>query len=194
MPQRTRIQSFNRGRLVRRRRNGRTVTTARGPDSITVGTVRLNPNTSRIPIHSTNPKVQRRVRIVKQLTATAPTFTLTYSLVADQDATDYTGSAVPRYTYSRVLQAYAWVETPPPSASVPSFGVSMQDLVSAVNFSDRPVSGSTYAGVGMRFCLETRQNQVVTTSTLGFCQVGTDSAIPSGTVINTTVDVLCEFS
>jgi len=193
MPQRTRrnVQWSQRRRSLRGLINVRRLA---GGIELQVGTKRLaNRNGQRIPVHTTNPKVQRVVRIQSTFTNASPTYSITPSVLRIQDATDYTGTSTARYAFVRVLSARLYVDSPAASLTVPAYGAALVDSANGVQFTDRPVGGSTLATVGMMYCLQTRQSQFPTTSVTLIGTATTDGIVAVGNTISFTLDVLVEF-
>jgi len=122
---------------------------------------------------------------------------VTPNILSAIDATNYLGGLTPglRYQEIRMIKCRAWVESPPPTLSQPGFGIVIVDAASGTTFQARPVSGATYAAVGMQFALETRQEVFPSNDPSLIMTIATDLAtIPEAAAITFVVDVLCEFS
>jgi len=164
----------------------------------TLGAVRLPISGHQVPPVTRTPKVQKWVRLEGVLNTATQVHTVTYHNLTDQDSSDYINPPLiprtPRYPEIRVLRMRMWLETPAPTATQPAHGLAVTDIESGMNFTARPVSGSTYAAVAYQFPLVVRDNIAASTSDDGVFRFGSDLAVPAATTLLYTCDVLCEFS
>jgi hypothetical protein len=146
-----------------------------------------------IPDRTYNPWINKVVRISGMLSSVTPTIPITYSALALEDASDY-GTAVVRYLGIRVLAARLYVESYPTTSTAPSIGAYLEESLSGTAFEARPVSGASYAAVGLVCSMETAMNTVTTVSATVILLVGTDIPVPVVNTVRFTLDVWCSFT
>jgi hypothetical protein len=156
-------------------------------------TRRWNTTGFAIPDRTYNPWINKVVRISGTLSSASPTIPITYNALALEDASDY-GNSVVRYLGIRVLAARLYVESYPTTTTAPSVGASLQEGLTGTTFTARPVSGSSYAAVGLVCSMATAMDTVVTSSTIVVLTVGSDVSVPEGNFVAITLDVWCSFT
>jgi len=159
---------------------------------IIIGTKRITVPGTRIPTHTQNPKVSRWLRLEAVLTASSPSFTVSYLQLAQQDQADYSSPGV-RFTTIRCLRARCWLETAAPSGTTGAVELLIQDPSSSVVFRSKSVGTDRYAAVGMIFSLEIRQ-ALQSVGSGGVVLSTTSLGITLADAFNLTVDVLCELN
>jgi hypothetical protein len=155
--------------------------------------MRINIRGTNIPRYTNNPHVQRIVRLSTALSSVNPTYNLTFSTFADLDQLEYSAGSA-RYSTIRISWVKFWLETPPTTALQPSYGAVITDVDSNMTFTDRCVGTISYAAVGYVLPFSIRQTIQLVSSTIPIATIGTDLTIPVGTLLNATVDALCEFA
>jgi hypothetical protein len=155
---------------------------------------RFNVPSAHIPIHVNSPSVTRIVRLVFVLTSGAPSASVTYSAISNQDCLDYTGISGSRYSTMRVSQVRAWAESPANlSVSQVVYGLILTDINSGYSLRDKPTTGSRLAAIGMRFPFDIRSSISLCTSSTNILGLSCDSTIAASTDFTVTCDLTTEF-
>jgi len=148
-----------------------------------------------IPSYTDAPAIKRVVRIEGTFTSTSPSLAITANQLAQLDATYYTNTTNLRYDSIRVYAVRLYVETYNVTSTTPAIGATLTDTDSQSSFAARPVSGSSYAAVGMYLSRKQAENiTACSDTTYVIFTASTDIAIPPSSQVRFTCDVYCEFN
>jgi len=186
-----RLTISRRDRLVPRRNQ---ISIRRRPVDPIIAAQRFAVPSAHIPQHTANPPVSRIIRIVSILTSGVSTATITYNMLALQDASDYNSNSNLRFNVLRVSQVRCWAESPNSlSVSQAPYGLIVIDALSGFIIRDRPTTGSRLAAVGMKFPFSVRSSFNAAGSTSSIVSIQCDESIATGTDFVVTSDFTVEF-
>jgi hypothetical protein len=147
-----------------------------------------------IPSYTPAPPVTRVVRFVSILTSAFTVNSITYKVIAEQDALNYIGLTTPRYSQMRLKSVKCYAESPNSlSVSQSPYGLVVKDSFTNVQFVDKPVTGARVAAVGFIFPFYVRSIFIPTSSTTIHTIISCDTSIAASTNYVVTSDFEVEF-
>lgn len=165
---------------------------------------RINVSGSRIPDHTTNPVVQRNLRIPVVLSTTVTSYAIGTTLLFQQDAVDYLGASTNfRFSAVRINTIKCWLITPGANTTqdVYQVGITLDPSSTTGNnapyyaASSYPVPGQAVSAIGVRVGALQRESWYQTATDVVLATITTSPVITGeGVVLRLIIDVLCDFN